>query len=64
MGVHIQMKELIDMSQPYTIVDIGGQDSKIIESFAGEVRQFVINRKCAAGTGAYIEKLAHACRFL
>lgn len=61
-GVHIQMKELIDMSQPYTIVDIGGQDSKIIESFAGDVRQFVINRKCAAGTGAYIEELAHRLR--
>ena len=44
---------------PYTIVDIGGQDSKVIEVHDGRVGQFVINRKCAAGTGSFIEELAH-----
>jgi (R)-2-hydroxyacyl-CoA dehydratese activating ATPase len=43
----------------YTIVDVGGQDSKVITIKNGEVDQFVINRKCAAGTGAFIEELAN-----
>lgn len=52
-------QELLQLEGPYTIVDIGGQDSKIIEVQNGRVGQFVINRKCAAGTGAFIEELAH-----
>jgi len=49
----------LQIEGPYTIVDIGGQDSKVIEVHDGRVGQFVINRKCAAGTGAFIEELAH-----
>ena len=42
-----------------TIVDVGGQDSKLIElDAAGKRRSFAINRKCAAGTGAYLEEMA------
>jgi len=52
-------QELLQIDGPYTIVDIGGQDSKVIEVHDGRVGQFVINRKCAAGTGAFIEELAH-----
>jgi len=52
-------QELLQLDGPYTIVDIGGQDSKVIEVHDGRVGQFVINRKCAAGTGAFIEELAH-----
>ena len=52
-------QELLQLEGPYTIVDIGGQDSKVIEVHDGRVGQFVINRKCAAGTGAFIEDLAH-----
>ena len=52
-------QELLKLKGPYTIVDIGGQDSKVIEVHDGRVGQFVINRKCAAGTGAFIEELAH-----
>jgi predicted CoA-substrate-specific enzyme activase len=52
-------QRLLQLDQPYTIVDIGGQDSKVIEVHDGRVGQFVINRKCAAGTGAFIEELAH-----
>jgi len=43
----------------YTIIDIGGQDSKVIQVNDHRVAHFVLNRKCAAGTGAYIEELAH-----
>ena len=42
-----------------TILDIGGQDSKAIRlSETGEVRDFVMNDKCAAGTGRFLEMIA------
>jgi len=42
-----------------TIIDIGGQDTKIISvSPTGKVLDFVMNDKCAAGTGRFIEKVA------
>jgi len=42
-----------------TIVDIGGQDSKAIEvDEKGNVRDFVMNDKCAAGTGRFLEVMA------
>ena len=43
-----------------TVVDIGGQDSKIIKlDAAGKRTGFKMNRKCAAGTGAFLEEIAH-----
>jgi predicted CoA-substrate-specific enzyme activase len=43
-----------------TVVDIGGQDSKIIKLDAqGKRLSFKMNRKCAAGTGAFLEEMAH-----
>jgi (R)-2-hydroxyacyl-CoA dehydratese activating ATPase len=42
-----------------TVVDIGGQDNKVIHlDAAGQRREFSMNRKCAAGTGAFIEEMA------
>jgi len=42
-----------------TIIDIGGQDSKVIElDEKGFVKRFQMNDKCAAGTGRYLDKLA------
>jgi len=44
-----------------TVIDIGGQDSKgIAVSPAGKVLDFVMNDKCAAGTGRFLEVMAHA----
>jgi len=41
-----------------TIVDIGGQDSKIIElDDKGRALRFEMNDKCAAGTGRFLEVL-------
>jgi len=43
-----------------TIVDIGGQDTKIIKTDAkGKTLGFKMNRKCAAGTGAFLEEIAY-----
>ena len=42
-----------------TIIDIGGQDSKIIRvDENGAVTNFVMNDKCAAGTGRFLEMMA------
>lgn len=43
-----------------TIIDIGGQDSKAIkvDPKSGKVLEFVMNDKCAAGTGRFLEKAA------
>ena len=42
-----------------TILDIGGQDSKAIRLDAdGNVADFVMNDKCAAGTGRFLEAMA------
>ena len=43
-----------------TIIDIGGQDTKIIKTDAnGKTLGFKMNRKCAAGTGAFLEEIAY-----
>lgn len=43
-----------------TVIDIGGQDSKIILlDENGRVAQFVMNDKCAAGTGRFLEVTAN-----
>lgn len=42
-----------------TILDIGGQDSKAIRlNERGDVVDFVMNDKCAAGTGRFLEMMA------
>jgi len=43
-----------------TIIDIGGQDSKVIkvDPATGKVAEFIMNDKCAAGTGRFLEKVA------
>lgn len=48
-------------SKVKTIIDIGGQDSKAIkvDPKTGKVVEFIMNDKCAAGTGRFLEKVAH-----
>jgi predicted CoA-substrate-specific enzyme activase len=44
----------------HTLIDIGGQDSKIIQiDERGRRTRFKMNRKCAAGTGAFLEEIAN-----
>lgn len=44
-----------------TVIDIGGQDSKVIRLDAnGAVLDFAMNDKCAAGTGRFLEVMAGA----
>lgn len=47
-----------------TILDIGGQDSKAIAlNENGKVIKFEMNDRCAAGTGKFLEIMAHALGF-
>lgn len=42
-----------------TVIDIGGQDSKLIRlDTGGKVRDFVMGDRCAAGTGRFLEVVA------
>ena len=44
-----------------TVIDIGGQDSKVIRLDAkGAVKDFTMNDKCAAGTGRFLEMMAQS----
>jgi len=44
-----------------TVIDMGGQDSKVISiDTDGRVLDFVMNDKCAAGTGRFLEVMAGA----
>lgn len=43
----------------FTLIDIGGQDSKVIAvDSLGNVKQFFMNDRCAAGTGRFLEVMA------
>lgn len=44
----------------YTVIDIGGQDTKIILVSDGRVTDFVMNDKCSAGTGRFLEIMANS----
>jgi (R)-2-hydroxyacyl-CoA dehydratese activating ATPase len=46
-----------------TIIDIGGQDSKVIKlDDTGRVINFTMNNKCAAGTGRFTEVMSRALK--
>ena len=44
---------------PYVLIDIGGQDTKIIAVSGGAVQDFLMNDKCSAGTGRFLEIMAN-----
>jgi (R)-2-hydroxyacyl-CoA dehydratese activating ATPase len=50
-------------ARDFLLIDLGGQDSKIIRVKDGKVRDFSTNDKCAAGSGRYLENMAHILGF-
>lgn len=44
---------------PFRMIDIGGQDTKVISGCDGRVEEFFMNDKCSAGTGKFIEIMAN-----
>ena len=54
MGAHLLFPEV------RTIIDIGGQDAKVIAlSEDGKMSEFLMNDKCAAGTGRFLDVMAN-----
>ncbi len=58
--IHCHAKGVLYFNdQIRTVIDIGGQDSKMIQiNEQKKVTDFVMNDKCAAGTGRFLEKTA------
>ena len=53
MGAHLLFPDV------RTIIDIGGQDAKVISlSDGGRMQSFLMNDKCAAGTGRFLDVMA------
>ena len=46
-------------SKNLTVIDIGGQDTKLILVENGMVKDFIMNDKCSAGTGRFLEVMAN-----
>ena len=46
-------------SETVTIIDVGGQDTKVITVEGGNVTRFLMNDKCSAGTGKFLEVMAN-----
>ncbi|HJV33468.1 acyl-CoA dehydratase activase [Geomonas sp.] len=42
----------------FTLLDMGGQDTKVAQVVAGRMVDFVMNDKCAASSGRYLENMA------
>lgn len=47
------------LNEDCTIIDVGGQDTKVITYQKGMVIKFLMNDKCSAGTGKFIEVMAN-----
>lgn len=52
-------QELYRTDSAVSVIDVGGQDTKIILVENGIVTDFLMNDKCAAGTGKFIEVMAN-----
>lgn len=46
-------------SDNFGLIDVGGQDTKVIVVENGMVKDFLMNDKCSAGTGKFIEIMAN-----
>ena len=56
---HAKGAALIFNDKDFTVIDIGGQDTKIISVESGLVKDFIMNDKCSAGTGRFLEIMAN-----
>lgn len=45
-----------------TVIDIGGQDTKVIAIQNGRVADFLMNDKCSAGTGKFLQIMAETMK--
>ncbi len=57
---HAKGAMYLQNSKNLLVIDIGGQDTKIICVEDGLVKDFVMNDKCSAGTGRFLEVMANS----
>ena len=57
---HAKGAMYLQESENLLVIDIGGQDTKIICVENGLVKDFVMNDKCSAGTGRFLEVMANS----
>ncbi|MDO5295694.1 MAG: acyl-CoA dehydratase activase [bacterium] len=43
-----------------TVIDVGGQDTKVIAVRRGKVSDFIMNDKCSAGTGRFLDVMSNS----
>jgi predicted CoA-substrate-specific enzyme activase len=53
-----QTRAAVDLDPEADIIEIGGQDSKLVIKRHGVVVDYQMNKACAAGTGSFIDELA------
>ena len=53
-------RAVADSANELLVIDIGGQDTKIIQIKDGNVVDFLMNDKCSAGTGRFLEVMSNA----
>lgn len=44
--------------EDFTLLDIGGQDTKVVQVRKGQMADFLTNDRCAASSGRYLENMA------
>lgn len=53
-----QTRAAVDIDPDADIIEVGGQDSKLVIKRNGVVVDYQMNKACAAGTGSFIDELA------
>ena len=53
-----QTRAAVDIDPEADIIEIGGQDSKLVIKRNGVVVDYQMNKACAAGTGSFIDEMA------
>ncbi|HUU63490.1 MAG TPA: acyl-CoA dehydratase activase [Dehalococcoidia bacterium] len=53
-----QTRAAVDIDPEADIIEVGGQDSKLVIKRNGVVVDYQMNKSCAAGTGSFIDELA------
>ena len=53
-----QTRAAVDIDPEADIIEVGGQDSKLVIKRNGVVVDYQMNKACAAGTGSFIDELA------
>ena len=53
-----QTRAAADIDKDADIIEIGGQDSKLVIKRNGVVVDYQMNKACAAGTGSFIDEMA------